>query len=121
MRHASRLARTKSSDKTIPIGVERQAEEKLQFSMKHLRNRFNTVDDLLLEGPQKVLLVGLPGAGKSHSLCSAAAKLSKVLQDASLAEGVDISDIIIPISVDMKQYDGDLWSLGEHPACRSIA
>lgn len=111
LRHASRLARFESSSEKIPIGVEYQSKGMREFSRKHLRKSFRNVDELLFDGPQKTLLVGLPGAGKTHSLRFAAAKLSKHLLEASMGAEADFKEVIIPVNVDMKQYDGDLWNL----------
>jgi hypothetical protein len=111
LRHASRLARVESSNDQIPISVEYQSKGMREFSRKSWKKRFRNVDELLVDGPQKTLLVGLPGAGKTHSLRFAAAKLSKQLQEASMGEEADITGAIIPVTVDMKQYDGDLWNL----------
>ncbi|MEP6355979.1 MAG: SIR2 family protein [Hyphomicrobiales bacterium] len=114
LRHASRLARVKSSNDKIPIGVEKQSKQERKFSRKYWRNSFRNVDELLVYGPQRTLLVGLPGAGKTHSLNFAAAELSKQLQEASMGAEADIKEVAIPVVVDMKQYDGDLWSLADN-------
>lgn len=111
LRHASSLARVESANEKIPIGVQYQCKGTREFSRKHRRNSFRNVDELLVDGPQRTLLVGLPGAGKTLSLRFAAAKLSKHLQEASMGEEADIKEAIIPVAVDMKQYDGDLWNL----------
>lgn len=111
LRHASRLARNESSNEQIPIRVEYQSKGMREFSRKYWKNSFRSVDELLVDGPQKTLLVGLPGAGKTHSLRFAAAQLSKQLQEASMEDEASIKEAIIPVAVDMKQYDGDLWSL----------
>lgn len=111
LRHASRLARAESSNDQIPIGVEYQSKEMREPSRKNWKKRLRKVDELLVDGPQKTLLVGLPGAGKTHSLRFAAANLSKQLQEASMGDKADIKDTIIPVTVDIKQYDGDLWNL----------
>lgn len=111
LRHASRLARVESSGEKVSIGVTYQSKGIREFSRKNWRKNFRNVDDLLIDGPQKTLLVGQPGAGKTHSLRFAAAEMSKRFQEASMREETDLKEVMIPVTVDMKQYDGDLWSL----------
>jgi hypothetical protein len=111
LRHASRLAHVEGSNEQIPISVEYESKGMREFSRKYWKKRYRNAEELLVDGPQKTLLVGLPGAGKTHSLRFVAAKLSKQLQEASMREEADIKDAIVPVTVDMKQYDGNLWSL----------
>ncbi|OUS08711.1 hypothetical protein A9Q96_04565 [Rhodobacterales bacterium 52_120_T64] len=89
-------------------------DDDTRMSFKWYReHHYQNVDDLLVNGPEKIILVGLPGAGKSFSVGFAASVLAKRLQEASLQENVDLSDIVIPLAVDMKQYGGSLWDLVE--------
>lgn len=67
-----------------------------------------TTARFLTEGPPRALLIGLPGAGKSFALRLATARLAEIVQQACLGNSIDTSDLVLPVLVDLKLYQGDL-------------
>jgi hypothetical protein len=64
-----------------------------------------------LEGlTSSILLTGAPGAGKTHVVRAAAARLSERLIEVSL-EGQDGSNARVPAYLDMRDYTGDLVNM----------
>lgn len=58
----------------------------------------------------RLLLIGPPGAGKSVVTRAAVAELATALMEAALGEALDL-DARVPVYIDLKRYDGDLWAL----------
>lgn len=112
-RHAARLARTPKATPEFAIRVH--AESANQRNSGHYRqpDKFDhyPIDRFLDEGPERALLVGLPGAGKTYALRQAAARLAERLHQTCLSEQFDESSVVIPILVDLKLYRGDLAEL----------
>jgi hypothetical protein len=78
------------------------------------------VDRFLEEGPDRALLIGLPGAGKTYSLKRSAAHLGEELNKECLAENFDEQNVLIPILADLKLYRGDLRDLVERTLPRGL-
>lgn len=76
-------------------------------------NVFNhcIVGKLLDEGPERVLLIGLPGAGKTYSIRQSGARLAEKLHQACLSDVFNDKAIVIPMLADLKLYSGDLEEL----------
>jgi hypothetical protein len=68
------------------------------------------VERLLLNGPDKFILLGEPGAGKSFAMRGAVNAIVTDLQDACL-RGELHTAMRIPIVIDLKLYHGDLEGL----------
>lgn len=66
-----------------------------------------TTEKLLIDGPDRAILVGGPGAGKSFAIKLAVSELSTRLQDACLQEKLT-AETIVPIALDLKLYKGSL-------------
>jgi hypothetical protein len=67
------------------------------------------IESFLIEGPSRAALIGPPGAGKTYALRQAVASLAEELHNACLAEPFSAEDVVVPIYVDLKLYDGDLY------------
>ena len=112
-RYAAGLARSPKLDPEFVIRVGSRTGTRRTPHFYASRDRFDswTVEKFLDEGPQRCLLIGLPGAGKTYALRRAAARASERLHDMCLAESFDHSQIVIPIFVDLKLYRGSLNDL----------
>jgi hypothetical protein len=112
-RHAGRLARFEKITPEFSIRVQRCTNEK----STSVSNQLDTFDYRFVEyilsknGPNKAIITGLPGAGKSYSMRRAAALLSEKLNDVCLAEEFIEKDVLIPIYVDLKLYEGNIVNL----------
>jgi hypothetical protein len=89
-----------------PIETKKRKEKNFQFYEA-------SIEKLLDDGPDKLILIGLPGGGKSYSFKASVSRLSKILSRACIEDSVKINETIIPIYVDLKLYDGDLIKLIE--------
>lgn len=116
-RHAAALGRAQKLSREFSIRVHSQHR-----SGSGIWDRFDhcPVEDFLDTGPERAILVGLPGAGKTYSLRRSAARLADRLHDMCLAETCDQNDIIIPIIADLKLYSGDLNQLVNQNLPRSL-
>ncbi len=112
-RHAARLARSPKFDPEFQIRVDAEAANGRGRSFHFQPDKFDycPVEKFLDSGPERALLIGLPGAGKTYSLQRAAARLADKLHEACLSERLDEKSITIPILVDLKLYRGDLVEL----------
>ncbi|WP_440217177.1 SIR2 family protein [Chromobacterium piscinae] len=110
-RHASALARMPKLTPEFSIRVH-SVRGKIDEIWPAL-DRFDhsPVDSFLASGPERVVLIGLPGAGKTYALRRAAARLAECLNEFCLAETFDISAAVVPVFVDLKLYRGNLSQL----------
>ncbi|MBS0195548.1 MAG: SIR2 family protein [Planctomycetes bacterium] len=112
-RHAARLAR---APKVVPeFAIRVHADFAKQRTIDHYNrpDKFDhyPIGEFLDDGPDRAILVGLPGAGKTYALQQAASRLAEKLHDVCLSEPFDESSVVIPIFVDLKLYRGDLADL----------
>ena len=114
-RHAGRLTRFTKSEPEFPIRVHLEKRQTRISPLFYRQDKFDhcPVDRFLEEGPDRALLIGLPGAGKTYSLKRSAAHLGEKLNKACLAENFDEKNVLIPILADLKLYRGDLRDLVE--------
>ncbi|MFZ6680019.1 SIR2 family protein [Undibacterium sp. Tian12W] len=112
-RHAARLSRAPKVIPEFEIRVHTELSTKRHSNFYQQSNKFDhyAVDKFLAEGPERAILVGLPGAGKSYALQQAAARLADKLHEICLSEPFDESSVVIPVLVDLKLYRGDLAKL----------
>ncbi|MBS7416996.1 SIR2 family NAD-dependent protein deacylase [Pseudomonas syringae] len=110
-RHAAVLSRYSIRDPEFPIRVKLDGDRKRSSVNSSYRFGFNSVEKLLESGPVRLVLTGLPGAGKSYSLRRAAARLADKLNDICLSTSLRQEEIVVPIVVDLKFYKGDLNAL----------
>lgn len=71
------------------------------------------IEELLDNGPDKFILIGLPGGGKSYSLKASVTRLAKTLAKACIEDSIRINETVVPIYVDLKLYEGNLVELIE--------
>lgn len=107
-RYSSGLMRRLSSA-TQPVDVRisrRQSDYRSGTSVGSFA--YWTTLNFLTSGPQRGLLVGSPGSGKSFSIRLATYRLAEKLNQACLDDTLNTEHILIPIFVDLKLYKGDL-------------
>jgi hypothetical protein len=110
-RHAAVLGRYSECDPEFPIRVNLDGGRKKWAATGAQRFDHGLVEKLLDAGPERLVLTGLPGAGKTYSLRRAAARLADQLNDICLSNSFKKENILIPIIVDLKFYKGDLAAL----------
>jgi len=121
-RHAARLARTPKATPELPIRVHAENSDRGTGGLYHQSDEFDhyLIEKFLDEGPDKALLVGLPGAGKTYALRQAAARLAEKLHELCLSEPFDEASVVVPILVDLKLYRGDLAELVDQTLPKSL-
>ena len=112
-RHASGLMRTPKLTTEFQIRVRSEKSYRGFDGRYYSRDRFDydPVEEFLDDGPERAILIGLPGAGKTYSLRRAAARLAEILNDKCLSEEFDYQSVVIPIFADLKLYRGNLGEL----------
>ncbi|WP_249583011.1 SIR2 family NAD-dependent protein deacylase [Pseudomonas viridiflava] len=110
-RHAAVLGRYSICHPELPIRVNLDREQKKLAATEVRRFDYGLVEKLLDSGPERLVLTGLPGAGKTYSLHRAAARLADQLNEICLSDSFNKESITIPIIVDLKLYKGDLNAL----------
>ena len=110
-RYATALARTPKLSPEFSIRVHLEEKQTKRFWGDHDRFHHSPVEHFLDYGPERAVLIGLPGAGKSYSLRRAAARLAESLNKTCLAETFDHRAVLVPIFADMKLYRGSLSQL----------
>jgi len=112
-RHAARLARMPKETPELPIRVNAESAALKRNSPYHKHNKYDhyPIEKFLDAGPDRAILVGLPGAGKTYALRQAAARLAERLHEVCLSEPFDEASVVIPIFVDLKLYRGELAEL----------
>ena len=110
-RHAAALGRSPKLTPEFPIRVH--SETRRESGIWNTPDKFYhcLVETFLESGPERALLLGLPGAGKTYSLRRAAARLADRLHETCLAEPYDKGNVVVPILTDLKLYRGDLGQL----------
>ena len=110
-RHAAKYYGFETSKLHLPLIVHPiETKSKKEHSFQFYEA---SIEKLLDDGPDKLILIGLPGGGKSYSIKASVSRLSKILSRACIEDSVKINETIIPIYVDLKLYDGDLIKLIE--------
>jgi len=112
-RHASKYSREKKSLTHIPLLVDLENKTKKRNNSSQYQFSGESVEFILDKGPEKFILIGLPGSGKSYSLKLSAARFADKLYKDCLEESFDPASAIIPIFGDLKLYNGNLYSLLE--------
>lgn len=112
-RYAAGLSRIPKVSPEFPIRVHREHGNSKGNDFYYQMDKFDRcpVEKFLDEGPERALLIGLPGAGKTYSLRQAAARFSGRLNETCLSEPFDEDNVVIPIYVDLKLYQGNLTEL----------
>jgi hypothetical protein len=112
-RYASGLSRSPRTNPEFQIRVYAITESGKGQALYSWPDKFDhyPVEKFLDEGPNRALLIGLPGAGKTYALRRAAARFAEKLHEICLSEPFDEKSVIVPILVDLKFYRGDLHEL----------
>ena len=89
-RHAARLARTPKLNPEFQIRVHADRDNRRKNGIYYQHDNFDyyPIEKFLDEGPERALLIGLPGAGKTYSLHRAAARLAEKLHETCLSDSV---------------------------------
>jgi hypothetical protein len=121
-RHAAGLARNPRINPEFQIRVHAEVEKRRGNGVCYRPDRFDhyPVEKFLDDGPERTLLIGLPGAGKTYSLRRAAARLAEKLHEACLSETFDVKAVVVPILADLKLYRGDLGELVSQTLPKSL-
>ncbi|SEU04017.1 SIR2-like domain-containing protein [Pseudomonas graminis] len=110
-RHAAVLCRHPKQLPEFPIRVSPDGGRKRLVGFNVQRFNYGLVEKLLDAGPDRLLLIGLPGAGKTYALHRAAAELAEQLNNICLSQEFIKELVVVPIIVDLKLYRGDLFGL----------
>lgn len=112
-RYASGLSRSPRTNPEFQIRVYAVTEHGKGQTLYSWPDNFDhySVEKFLDKGPNRALLIGLPGAGKSYSLRRAAARFAEKLHEICLSEPFNEESVIVPILVDLKFYRGNLHEL----------
>lgn len=78
---------------------------------KYYRNL--SVNHLLRNSNNNLILIGNPGAGKSYSLKKYCNELSYNMRDLCIKGVSDITSLHIPLYIDLKHYSGSIWKMAE--------
>ena len=116
-RHAAGLSRSPKLSPEFQIRVH--AEQKGNFFIMD-RFEHSPVEKFLDDGPERAVLTGLPGAGKTYALRRSAARLADKLHESCLSEPFDAKSLVVPILADLKLYRGDLEKLVSETLPRSL-
>ena len=121
-RYAAGLARTPKLTPEFQIRVHAEAKKRSRIGLNYRPDRFDhlTVDKFLGNGPDRAILIGLPGAGKTYSLRRAAAFLAEELHDTCLSDPFDSEAVVLPILADLKLYRGNLRELVSQTLPKSL-
>ncbi|MBE9188307.1 SIR2 family protein [Microcoleus sp. LEGE 07076] len=109
-RYAAGLSRLFPNVELVDIRISHHGEQNSRGAFFHDPYEYWTASRFLSEGPSQAIIVGLPGSGKSFSFRATASSLAKLLQDYILGDGGHRAPIYMPVLVDLKLYQGDLYS-----------
>lgn len=112
-RHAAKYIWFENAPTHIPLVVHPLENKKREFTPYRYQFYGDSVERLLDEGPSKLILIGLPGSGKSYALKASALRLAKKLHEICIADRFNATECIIPIYVDLKLYKGNIRNLVE--------
>ena len=112
-RHAAGLMRSEKISNELQLRVHAKPVNRSSYSVRDWLDRFDhsPIETFLDGGPQRTLLIGLPGAGKSYAVRRSAARLAEELHKSCLADTFETASVVVPVSADLKMYRGDLERL----------
>ena len=112
-RHAGRLMGGETLGNELQLRVHAERAIPSGTGRRDWLDRFDhsRVEEFLDGGPARSLLIGLPGAGKSHAVRRSAARLAEELNKACLAESFEPESVVVPVLADLKMYRGNLTEL----------
>jgi len=112
-RHAGRCSRFEKVTPELSIRV------KLNDTSNDISSRYylDSFDYRFIEfvlsdkGPKQAIITGLPGSGKTYSMKRAVAVLSERLNEVCMEDEFNSEDVLIPIYIDLKLYQGRIEEL----------
>lgn len=113
MRYAAKFRKYAKAETEFAIRIYRD----MAFCMDEYNG--SLVERFLTDSGKNAILVGAPGAGKSYAMRRAAAALAQDLSEkcleerGGLDEGIDFRQMVVPVYIDLKLYDGDLEGMIE--------
>lgn len=112
-RHAARLMEVGKLRNELQLRVCAGRTNPTSTRKRDWPDRFDyfPIQKFLDHGPERTLLIGLPGAGKSYAVSRSAARLGEELNKLCLAEPFEPRSAVVPILVDLKMYRGNLIKL----------
>lgn len=115
LRYASGLMRFELASPELPLRVHSSKGWRYARADNSSHDRWDHAEshEFLEAGPQRAILLGLPGAGKSYGLKKAASQVAQKLRDSCLAQPSVLSDLVIPMYADMKLYNGNVAAMLE--------
>ena len=113
-RHASKYLDFENSKSHIPLIVHPlETNNKRKNDYFLYQHYCESIENILDKGPEKIILIGLPGGGKSYSLRSSAERFAKKLNRECIDGSLKSHITTIPIYVDLKLYQGNINELLE--------
>ena len=120
-RHAAGLDRSPKLTPEFQIRVHAETEKRRDNLFYRLdRFEHSPVERFLDDGPERAVLIGLPGAGKTYAIHRSAARLADKLHESCLSDPFDGKSLVVPILADLKLYRGDLAKLVNQALPRSL-
>ena len=112
-RYGGRVAFQPQVDSEIPLHVTRKTSKAGRGFADYDQYNHASIERFLSQGPNRALLVGLPGAGKTYSFKRTAAKMGERLQEVCLSDSFDRPKVVIPFYVDLKFFTGSILEMVE--------
>lgn len=107
-------------EKPKPAGPELPLQVSLQrkYHRPHIFTRSDRydnalVDEFLLDFDNNIILLGNPGAGKTYSLRKLCSTMASQLRYTCIHEANNVSNMMLPIYLDLSLYDGNIWNMAE--------
>ena len=121
--HAAGLSLSPKLSPEFQIRVHAEQEKRKGNILIYRIDRFehSPVEKFLDDGPERAVLTGLPGAGKTYALRRSAARLAEKLHESCLSGSFDSKSLVIPILADLKLYNGDLAELVSQTLPKSLS
>jgi SIR2-like domain len=113
MRHAARNSSFQREEVEFPLRVHAESVP-WRGSLSDI-DKFDGVriEHLLDVGPQKLILIGHPGAGKTYAIRTSASRLAERFYQGGLSDSPQLNDMVMPVLTDLKLYTGNLSTLVE--------
>lgn len=130
VRYAAGFRRYEKAETEFGIRIYRDPAHTKPFGIDQY-NR-SLVESFLTDSKRNAVLIGAPGAGKSYAMRRAAAAMAEELSKKCLEENgfsdqsisfinrVDFQQIVVPVYIDLKLYDGDLKGMIEREFSKAL-
>ena len=130
MRYAAGFRKYEKAETEFGIHIYRDSIHTKGFCIDKYNG--SLVERFLTDNESRAVLVGAPGAGKSYAMRRAAAAIAQELSDKCLegsgfsdktmpfVKSMDFRQIVVPVYIDLKLYDGDLEGMIEKEFSRTL-